>query len=201
MPEVLAKTLLDPLPPRTVLFVGGDNDTYPLWYAQQVEGRRKDVTIVTMPLLGAQWYVAEVERREHLVGGNRSGDPMVLARRIAESARAAGRPVAVSLMVPKDDRSRLGDAWIAAGLVAIDERSSPRLADLDSTWTIIPVSRAATERARASIEAWRVGRVVRPSTEPVHEYVFGVLSCPDLALRRSPSKGQLASLDSLCNLR
>jgi len=62
MPEVLAKTLLDPLPPRTVLFVGGDNDTYPLWYAQQVEGRRKDVTIVTMPLLGAQWYVAEVER-------------------------------------------------------------------------------------------------------------------------------------------
>ena len=115
MPRVVAKTLLDPLPPRTVLFVAGDNDTYPLWFAQQVEGRRKDVTVVTMPLLGAAWYVAELERREHLVGANRSGDPMVLARRIAESARAAGRPVAVSLMVPKDDRSRLGDAWIADG--------------------------------------------------------------------------------------
>ena len=127
---------------------------------------------------------------------------MRLARGIAESARAAGRPVAVSLMVPKADRNRLGDAWIAAGLVAIaDERASPRPADLDSTWTIIPVSRGATERARASVEQWRTGRVVRPSTEPVHEYVFGVLSCPAIALSRNPSKGQLASLDSLCNLR
>jgi hypothetical protein len=202
MPRVLAKAFLDPLPPRTVLFVAGDNDTYPLWFAQQVEGRRKDVTVVTMPLLGAAWYVAELERRQHLVGANRAGDPMTLARRIGESARAAGRPVAVSLMVPKDDRRRLGDAWIATGLVAIaDERTFPRPADLDSTWTIIPVSRGATERARASVEQWRAGRVVRPSTEPVHEYVFGVLSCPAIALSRNPSKGQLASLDSLCNLR
>jgi hypothetical protein len=119
MPRVLAKALLDPLPARTVLFVAGDNDTYPLWFAQQVEGRRKDVTVVTMPLLGAAWYVAELERREHLVGAARSGDPMKLARRIAESARAAGRPVAVSLMVPKADRSELNKP---GGVGSLDDR-------------------------------------------------------------------------------
>jgi hypothetical protein len=194
--------MLDPLPPRAVLFVGGDNDSYPLWYLQHVEHHRTDVTIVTMPLLGAPWYVAELERRHHLVGANSSGDPMTIARRIAESAFAAHRPVAVSLMVPKADRNRLANAWVAAGVVAIaDDGRGSRPTDLDSTWTIIPVSHAPTERARTNIEQWRTGGVVRPSTEPVHEYVFGVLSCPDLALRNSPSKGQLASLDSLCNLR
>jgi hypothetical protein len=202
MPREFANALLDPLPQRAVLFVAGDNDTYPLWFAQQVEGRRRDVTVVTMPLLGAPWYVAEIERRQHLVGSDPSGDPMAIARRIAASARAAARPVVVSLTVPKADRDRLRDGWTAAGLVAMaSDETAAAADDLDSAWTAIPVWRSATERTRASIEAWRNGRTVRPSTEPVHEYVFGVLSCPDLALRRSPSKAQLVSLDSLCNLR
>jgi hypothetical protein len=202
LPREFAKALLEPLPQRTVLFVAGDNDTYPLWFAQQVEGLRRDVTVVTMPLLGAPWYVAEIERRHHLVGPAQTRDPLWIARRIAEAARAAGRPVAVSLTVPKADRSRLGDEWTATGLVAIASDQTTVLPDdLDSAWTAIPVWRSATERSRASIEAWRNGRTVRPSTEPVHEYVFEMLSCPDLALRRSPSKAQLVSLDSLCNLR
>jgi len=43
------------------------NDSYPLWYLQQVEGTRKDVTIVTLPLLGAEWYRAELARRYKLL--------------------------------------------------------------------------------------------------------------------------------------
>jgi hypothetical protein len=120
---------------------------------------------------------------------------MKLARKIAESARAAGRPVAVSLMVPKADRSRLGDAWIAVGLVAIaDEGISPRPVDLDSTWTVIPVSRGATERARASVEQWRAGR--RSSVHGAgNEYVLGVVvSC---ALAQPAHQGSLASHDHL----
>ena len=50
-----------------MLFVAGDNDTYPLWYLQQVEGTRKDVTIVTLPLLGAEWYRSELSRRYKLL--------------------------------------------------------------------------------------------------------------------------------------
>ena len=61
---------------RWSIFVGGvflalgDNDTYPLWYLQQAEGTRKDVTVVTVPLLPAKWYRAELARRYKLLDSN-----------------------------------------------------------------------------------------------------------------------------------
>jgi hypothetical protein len=202
MPREVAHVLLDSLPRGAVLFVAGDNDTYPLWYAQQVEGRRRDVTVVTMPLLGAPWYVAEIERRYHLDGVDPPVAPLVAARRIADAARAAGRPVAVSLTVPKEDRTQLGTRWIVLGPVALAvEQGSQLPIELDSLWTDMPVARKATEEASARIAAWRQGRDVRPATDPIHEYFLNVLSCPQLALTRTPSAAQLVSLDSVCNLR
>jgi hypothetical protein len=59
--------MLAKVPPSGVFLALGDNDTYPLWYLQQVEGTRKDVTIVTVPLLGAKWYRAELARRFKLL--------------------------------------------------------------------------------------------------------------------------------------
>ena len=59
----LAVSLLASTPRNGVLFADGDNDTYPLWYAQQVEGVRRDVLVVTIPLLPASWYPAELTRR------------------------------------------------------------------------------------------------------------------------------------------
>lgn len=59
--------MLAGVPPSGVMLALGDNDTYPLWYLQQVEGTRKDVTIVTVPLLAAKWYRAELARRYKLL--------------------------------------------------------------------------------------------------------------------------------------
>lgn len=59
--------MLEPLPLNSVMLAVGDNDTYPLWYLQQVEGIRRDVTIVTIPLLSASWYRAELARRSRLL--------------------------------------------------------------------------------------------------------------------------------------
>jgi len=54
-------------PPAAVILAHADNETYPVWYLQEVERRRRDVTIVVVPLLPATWYRAELARRHALL--------------------------------------------------------------------------------------------------------------------------------------
>jgi len=51
-----AQNFLNNLEPNAVLICNGDNDTYPLWYLQNVEGVRTDVRIINMSLLPTEWY-------------------------------------------------------------------------------------------------------------------------------------------------
>jgi hypothetical protein len=199
VPRDVATALLSSAPRGAMLFVAGDNDSYPLWYMQRVEGLRPDVTLVTVPLLPADWYAEEIARRtglrwpasEHVTGAMWQHEER--AALIARAARAAGRPVSVSPALPAAERALLGSGWRLAGAVYV----SSGAADGSHLPPLIDSSSAPA--------GWRMsGPRDAPGTrlpDDVSAMMLSLLDCPRLA--RLPP-GPSASRDSLevrCNFR
>ncbi|MGQ0766279.1 MAG: protein O-mannosyl-transferase family [Gemmatimonadota bacterium] len=197
IPSLLGRSILESAEPRAVLFLAGDNDTYSVWYMQNVVGVRRDVTPITIPLLGADWYRRELHRRHDLLGQDhlqvwRGSGPAI--RAIATAATAAGRPVnaSVAVLPAERDWAVVAGGWTLRGMVfARAESNAPH------------VDTATTARVAAEIEA-AVGRT-SGSGDPTSNYMLNLLRCPasamDVVLPRADAAGAQSHLDRLCPLR
>ena len=63
MARDFAWDMLQSVEPYGILITAGDNDTFPLWYAQEVEGVRRDVTLANLSLMNTDWHLRQLRRR------------------------------------------------------------------------------------------------------------------------------------------
>jgi hypothetical protein len=104
MARDFAYDILQSVEPYGILITAGDNDTFPLWYAQEVEGIRRDVTLANLSLMNTEWHLRQLARRE-----TPEFDPAEAAA-LWRELPVSERPTEPALTLPLEDIDSLPEA-------------------------------------------------------------------------------------------
>ncbi len=176
-----AKNYLNSCEKNAILFTFGDNDTFPLWYVQEVEDFRTDVRVVNFSLLSAGWYINQMRRKAY--------ESESIKFSVSESGYLQGKRDHIYIL---DKISAYTDLKKIVDFVASEDPKTKRIPQLgDERIDFIP-----TKNFRIPVDAQKVmdnGTVKQSNNK-------NILSDLDFNLKKnSIGKNEMAILDIIAN--
>jgi hypothetical protein len=130
----MAKDYLESCPRNAILITAEDNDTYPLWYAQEVEGVRPDVRIVISTLLGGDWYINQLRYK---INQSAPADQVFTPEQIAGDRREV---VLFTNNLPGFSQDKYYDLYdMLSNVVGSDDQKYRTEMEDGSSYSVLPV--------------------------------------------------------------
>lgn len=126
-----ARAYLDSCDPNAIIFTIGDNDTFPLWYLQEIEGYRTDVRVVCTSLLTQDWYIDQMKAKAY------DSEPLPIK---FTHDQYVGNKRDITVIKPGSDERY--DISFLLDVVRLDDQRTKKLTEAGTTLYLFPANKA-----------------------------------------------------------